>query len=60
MQRLGLNEGDMILLKQGAGQTQLPVARDDRLPDNCVRVAAAHPMTAALGGMFDAISVTRA
>ncbi|MBI5751088.1 MAG: NADH-quinone oxidoreductase subunit G [Hydrogenophilales bacterium] len=60
MQRLGLNEGDMILLKQGAGQTQLPVARDDRLPDNCVRVAAAHPLTAALGGMFDAITVTRA
>ncbi|MBT9612472.1 MAG: NADH-quinone oxidoreductase subunit G [Burkholderiales bacterium] len=60
MQRLGLNEGDMILLKQGAGQTQLPVARDDRLPDNCVRVAAAHPLTAGLGGMFDTITVTRA
>ena len=60
MQRLGLNDGDMLLLKQGAGQTQLPVARDDLLPDNCVRVAAAHPLTAALGGMFDAIIVKRA
>ena len=60
MQRLGLNEGDMILLNQGAGQSQLPVALDDRLPDNCVRVAAAHPLTVGLGGMFDAITVTRA
>jgi len=48
MQSLGLNEGDMILLKTRHRPTQLPVARDDRLPDNCIRVAAAHPMTAAL------------
>ncbi len=57
---LGLNEGEMVLLKQGSGQTQLPIVLDDRLPDNCVRVAAAHPLTAGLGGMFDAITVTRA
>jgi NADH-quinone oxidoreductase subunit G len=60
LQQLGVREGDAILLKQGTGQTHLPVARDDRLPDNCVRVAAAHPMTAHLGGLFGAISVKRA
>jgi NADH-quinone oxidoreductase subunit G len=60
LHQLGVSEGDAILLKQGAGQTHLPVARDDRLPDNCVRVAAAHPMTANLGGLFGAIGVERA
>jgi NADH-quinone oxidoreductase subunit G len=60
MLQIGVNEDDAILLKQGAGQVHLAVGRDDGLPDNCVRVAAAHPITANLGGMFGAISVERA
>ena len=60
LQQLGLNEGDAVQLKQGTGQAQLTVARDDRLPNNCVRVAGAHPMTMNLGGLFGAIAVERA
>ncbi len=60
LQQIGVKEGDAILLKQGAGQVHLAVGCDDGLPDNCVRVATAHPLTANLGGMFGPISVERA
>ncbi len=60
LQQLGLNVGDAVQLKQGTGQAQLAVARDDRLPNNCVRVAGAHPTTMHLGGLFGAIVVERA
>ena len=35
---------------------KLMAALDDRLPEDCVRIAAAHPATAALGAMFGAIT----
>jgi NADH-quinone oxidoreductase subunit G len=35
------------------------VKRDDRLPADCVRVAAAHALTAALGDMFGAVTLER-
>jgi NADH-quinone oxidoreductase subunit G len=38
----------------------LEAARDDRLPETVVRVATAHPSTAALGGMFDAVTLEKA
>jgi len=60
LRQLGLHAGDMVILRQGKGDTQLPLACDKRLPDNCVRVAGAHPLTANLGGLFDAITVERA
>lgn len=60
LQVLGATAGEAILLKQGAGSAHLPVAVDEGLPDNCIRVAAAHPLTANLGGLFDAITVERA
>jgi len=60
LQKLGVKEGDALILKQGDGQATLPAALDASLPDNCVRVAAAHPLTAALGGMFADITVERA
>ena len=56
---LGASEGQAVLLKQGAGQTHLPVALDEGLPYNCIRVAGAHPLTASLGGLFDSITVER-
>jgi NADH-quinone oxidoreductase subunit G len=56
---LGINPGDNVRLKQGEGEVQLPVAQDDKLPSNCVRVACAHPLTAALGEMFGEIGVER-
>jgi NADH-quinone oxidoreductase subunit G len=58
--RLGVTAKDQVLVKQNAGQTRLGVALDDRLPDDCVRVAAAHASTAALGPMFGTVTVERA
>ncbi|HMM55497.1 MAG TPA: NADH-quinone oxidoreductase subunit NuoG [Candidatus Desulfobacillus sp.] len=59
LERLGLKEGMMARLAQ-AGTVVLPVVRDEGVPDNCVRVAAAHEATAALGPLHGAIRVTAA
>ena len=60
LQQLGMTTGSMIVLKQGAGQAQVALALDAGLPDNCVRVAGAHPLTMNLGGLFESITVERA
>ncbi|MSQ59377.1 MAG: NADH-quinone oxidoreductase subunit G [Betaproteobacteria bacterium] len=49
LHKLGLREGQDVRVKQGAGEALLPLVRDDRLPDNCVRVPSATAVTAALG-----------
>ena len=59
MAQLGIRADEIIRLKQGEGEVQLPVAQDDKLPANCIRVASAHPSTAVLGGMFDEITVEK-
>ena len=59
MGRLGIQAGDSVRLRQGEGELQLPAARDDKLPANCVRLASAHPLTATLGGMFGEIVVEK-
>jgi len=58
--RLGVTPKDQVLVKQNAGQARLGVALDEKLPDDCVRVAAAHASTAALGPMFGTVTVERA
>ncbi len=58
--RLGLTEGASVLVSQGGVQVKLPAHRDESLADNAVRIAAGHPATTALGGMFGAISVEKA
>jgi NADH-quinone oxidoreductase subunit G len=58
--RLGVTPKDQVLVKQNAGQARLGVALDDGLPDDCVRVAAAHISTAALGPMFGTVTLERA
>ncbi len=57
---LGLCEGVLIKVSQGEGSAELKAARDDKLPDACVRVAAGSAATATLGGLFDEIKVERA
>ncbi len=57
--RLGLAADDLLRVRQGPGVALVPVAVDDRLPDNCVRLAAARPETAGLGAMMGAVSVER-
>ncbi len=59
LDRLDVKAGDTVRVKQGDGEIQIAAARDDKLPSNCVRVASAHPLTAALGGMFGEITVER-
>ncbi|HEV2008971.1 MAG TPA: molybdopterin-dependent oxidoreductase, partial [Burkholderiales bacterium] len=56
---LGLRDGDRVKIKQGVGEAVLAVMRDDRLPANCIRVPAAHPATAGLGGMSGTLSAER-
>ena len=59
LDRLGVQAGDTVKVKQGDGEVLLPAARDDKLPANCVRVASAHPLTVALGAMFGEITVEK-
>jgi NADH-quinone oxidoreductase subunit G len=56
---LGIADGATVRVKQGQGEATL-VAKVDKVPAGCVRVAAAHASTAALGAMFGQISVERA
>jgi len=56
---LGLRDGDKVQITQGGGTAILAAARDDRLPAGCIRVPAAHPLTAALGGMFGMVTAER-
>jgi NADH-quinone oxidoreductase subunit G len=57
--QLELHDGDPVKITQGSGSAVFTSVRDDKLPANCVRVPAAHPLTAALGGMFGPIAVER-
>ena len=57
---LGLTDGLPVRLRQGSGEAVLTARADETVPARCVRVAAAHPSTAALGEMFGAIDVERA
>jgi len=59
-QKLGIVAGDRVTVRQGQGSASLTAAIDGRLPENVVRVAAAHASTAKLGGMFGAIVVEKA
>jgi NADH-quinone oxidoreductase subunit G len=58
--RLGVTAKDEVLVRQNAGQARLGVGVDDRLPDDCVRVAAGHRSTAGLGAMFGTVTLERA
>ncbi len=59
-QEIGVAEGDQVRIKQGNGEALLKAKLDNNVPAGCVRVAAAHASTAALGEMFGNISVERA
>lgn len=59
-EKLVVLEGDLVKVSQGSGSAVLNVGIDRHLPDSVVRVAAAHPLTQALGGMFGEIRVEKA
>ncbi|MSQ19781.1 MAG: NADH-quinone oxidoreductase subunit G [Betaproteobacteria bacterium] len=59
MQKLGLSAGAKVRLKQEGGEATLEVALEEALAPNCIRVAAGHSLTAALGAMSGTITVER-
>ncbi|WP_291995177.1 NADH-quinone oxidoreductase subunit NuoG [Candidatus Accumulibacter sp. ACC003] len=60
MAKLAVSDGAPVRVRQGEGEALLPARADETVPPGCVRVAAAHLSTAALGDMFGAINVERA
>jgi NADH-quinone oxidoreductase subunit G len=59
MARLGVSKNDSILIRQAEGEAKLTAALDEQLPDECVRIAAAHRSTAELGPMFGSVSIEK-
>lgn len=59
-EKIGVQEGDDVVVKQGNGQVSLKAHIDRSLPEQVIRVAASHVATAALGDMFGAIAVEKA
>ena len=60
LHKRGVAAGQPVIVRQGGGAARLPAALDDKLPDDCVRVAAAHPSTAGLGAMFGSLELAKA
>ncbi len=60
LKKLGLADGQPVLARMNAQPARLLAALDERLPDDCVRIAAAHPATAELGAMFGSLSLEKA
>jgi NADH-quinone oxidoreductase subunit G len=59
MELVGLNEGDKVRITQDGGEAVLDAARDDRIPADCVRIPAAHSLTAGLGAMSGEVQLER-
>ncbi|MBM3358080.1 MAG: NADH-quinone oxidoreductase subunit G [Betaproteobacteria bacterium] len=59
-ERMGVREGDPLRVQQGEGEAVVYAAVDDRLPADCIRLAAGHPVTAGLGPMFGELRAERA
>jgi NADH-quinone oxidoreductase subunit G len=55
--RLKLSPGEAARFRQDGGEATLSVTLDERVPDGCVRVPAAHRATSTLGPMFGPIAV---
>ena len=60
LQKLSLNDGDSVSVRQNGSAVTLPVKLDNNVPDGCVWVPTGLPETAALGELFGAIEVSRA
>ena len=59
LQKLGVAAGQAVRVVQGPGSATLKAALDEGVPDECVRVAAAHPSTAGLGPMFGSVTIEK-
>jgi NADH-quinone oxidoreductase subunit G len=56
MHRLGVLSGEKVCVN---GTARLDVSLDEKLPDDCVRIAAAHPSTADIGPMFGSVALEK-
>jgi NADH-quinone oxidoreductase subunit G len=56
--KLGIANGDRV--KVDSGETALMAQLDATVPDDCIRIAAAHADTIAVGPMFGSLSVSKA
>jgi NADH-quinone oxidoreductase subunit G len=59
LQKLGAKAGEQVLVRQSGGEARLKAALDPHLPDDCVRIAAAHGSTAVLGPMFGEVTLEK-
>ena len=59
IERLQVQPGQRVRIWQDGGEAFLICQRDDRLPDDCVRVAAANEATTNLGAPHAALTVER-
>ncbi|MDH5553072.1 MAG: molybdopterin-dependent oxidoreductase, partial [Nitrosomonas sp.] len=59
LQKLSINPGDEIKIKQQAGEIRLLAASDEKLPVDCVRLVSAHAKTSELGSMFGEIIIEK-
>ncbi len=55
----GVQAGQEVCLKQEGHSIRIAIDADERLPLGVVRLAAAHPATVALGGMFNSIELAQ-
>ena len=58
--QLGFEAGSSVKVSSAQGSVLLRVQTDSTVPQACVRIAAAHSATSALGAMFGELSVERA
>ena len=58
-ERLGLQDGQAVIVAQGVAEVALTLHTDKALAQGAARVAAAHPATVALGGLFEPIQIKR-
>ena len=57
LEKFSLKSGASVRVKQGDSAVVLNASCDETLPDNSVRVAAGHPLTAGLESMFGTIQL---
>jgi len=60
LDKLGIEEGAQIKIRQGRGEAVLATQVDAAVPPGVVRVAAAHPSTCGLDGLSGPVNVERA
>ena len=59
MHALGLNDGDVVLVKQDKGSAVLQVRLDNHVAMGCVRVTASHEGSISLGDLMGDITVEK-